>query len=102
MLVFVEVVGVKDEAVEEAQRAVLSFVLFAPFEGWLVVHCVSRWFAVSAVGLLLVSVLWARPWVRFQSNHESIVPNASEPFWAFARASGTLSKIHRSLVPENF
>ena len=49
---------------------------------------------------LLTSVTWTCPLVSFQISHESTVPNASLPASARARAPGTLSRIHATLVPE--
>ena len=46
------------------------------------------------------SVTCTAPRVRFQTSHESMVPKASSPFAARARAPGTLSSSHLSLVPE--
>ena len=48
---------------------------------------------------LLASVACTRPPVRFQTSQLSIVPKASSPFSARARAPGTLSSSHSSLVP---
>jgi hypothetical protein len=39
---------------------------------------------------------------RFQISHESIVPKASSPRAARARAPGVLSSSHWSLVPEKY
>ena len=51
---------------------------------------------------LLTSVTCTRPPVSCQTSHESTVPNASLPSAAFARAPGTLSRIHAILVPEKY
>src|SRR2546421_7103664 len=49
---------------------------------------------------LLGSVTCTRPPVKFQTSHESTVPNASFPAFALARAPATFLRIHSSLVPE--
>ncbi len=49
---------------------------------------------------LLWSVTWAAPPVSCQISQLSTVPNASSPASAWARAPGTWSRIHCSLVPE--
>src|SRR2546423_10485559 len=49
---------------------------------------------------LLGSVTCTRPPVKFQTSHESTVPNASVPAFALARAPETFLRIHWSLVPE--
>ena len=46
------------------------------------------------------SVMCRWPPVSFQTSHVSMVPNASRPASAAARAPLTLSSIHASLVPE--
>src|SRR6266566_151449 len=51
---------------------------------------------------LLGSVTCTRPPVKFQTSHESTVPNASLPAFALARAPGTLRSIHSSFVPEKY
>src|SRR5205807_8681732 len=51
---------------------------------------------------LLGSVTCTRPPVRFHTSHESTVPKASLPAFAFARAPGTLRSSHSSLVPEKY
>src|SRR3546814_10239327 len=45
---------------------------------------------------LVASVTCSVPPERFHISHESMVPNASSPRSARARASGTLSSSHRS------
>ena len=49
---------------------------------------------------LLTSVTCVAPPVSFQTSQVSTVPNASSPASARARAPGTLSRIHATLVPE--
>ena len=49
---------------------------------------------------LLESVTCSRPAVSCQTSQLSMVPNASSPASARARAPGTLSRIQASLVPE--
>ncbi len=64
----------------------------------------SHWPALMSQSIvrdaLLKSVTCCFPPVSFQTSHESIVPNASFPCSACFRASGTLSRIQRSLLPE--
>ena len=47
---------------------------------------------------LLASVTCTLPPVRFQTSHESTVPNASSPAFALARAPGTFCRIHCTFV----
>jgi hypothetical protein len=49
---------------------------------------------------LVASVAWDWPPVSFHSSQVSMVPKASSPFSARARAPGTLSSSQASLVPE--
>ena len=49
---------------------------------------------------LVTSVTWVEPLVSCQTSQLSIVPNASLPASALARAPGTLSRIHATLLPE--
>ena len=49
---------------------------------------------------LLASVTWASPPVRRQASQVSMVPKASSPRSARARAPGTVSRSQASLVPE--
>ena len=51
---------------------------------------------------LVGSVAWTLPPVRRDSRKQSIVPNASSPRSARARAPDTLSRIQASLVPEKY
>jgi len=51
---------------------------------------------------LLASVTWASPPVRCQASQVSMVPKASSPRSARARAPGTVSSSHASLVPEKY
>jgi hypothetical protein len=48
------------------------------------------------------SVMCFRPPESWNTSHESIVPKASSPRPARARAPGTLSSSHLSLVPEKY
>ncbi len=61
---------------------------------------------ISMVRLALVTSVRctppAGPPVRFQISHESTLPKSSSPFFARARAPGTLSSIHRILGPEKY
>ena len=50
----------------------------------------------------VISVTKTRPPVSFQMSHVSIVPKASSPRSARARAPGTLSRIQRILVAEKY
>ena len=49
---------------------------------------------------LLTSVTCVEPLVSFHTSQLSMVPNASLPASARARAPGTLSRIHATLLPE--
>ncbi len=51
---------------------------------------------------LVTSVACTRPAVRRHSRNESMVPKASSPRSARARAPATLSRIHATLVPEKY
>ena len=61
----------------------------------------SVWMLNSMVrDALVTSVTWVEPLVSFQISQLSMVPNASSPASALARAPGTLSRIHAILLPE--
>ena len=65
-------------------------------------HC-SAWMLNSIVREALVtSVTCSRPLVSFQISQVSIVPKASRPASARARAPGTLSRIQRILLAEKY
>ena len=49
---------------------------------------------------LLTSVMCVESLVSFHTSQLSMVPNASLPASALARAPGTLSRIHATLLPE--
>ena len=49
---------------------------------------------------LVTSVTWVESLVSCQISQLSMVPNASLPASALARAPGTLSRIHATLLPE--
>ena len=51
---------------------------------------------------LLASVTCTLPPVRFQTSHESTVPNASSPALALARAPFTFCRIHCTFVAEKY
>ncbi len=51
---------------------------------------------------LLTSVTCEAPPVSFHTSHESMVPNASLPAPARARAPGTLSSSHQILLAEKY
>jgi hypothetical protein len=55
---------------------------------------------ISVRAALVTSVACTRPPVRRQINQLSTVPKANSPRSARARAPGTASRIHASLVPE--
>ncbi len=50
----------------------------------------------------VTSVTCSEPPVSFQISHVSMVPNASSPASARARAPSTLSRIQRTLVAEKY
>ncbi len=63
----------------------------------------SAWMSKSSVReALLASVMCALPPDSCHAIHASTVPNASSPRSARARAPGTLSSSHASLVPEKY
>ena len=63
-------------------------------------HC-SVWMLNSIVrDALVTSVMCVAPLVSFQTSQLSMVPKASLPASALARAPGTLSRIQATLLPE--
>src|SRR4051812_20910857 len=62
---------------------------------------VSR-FRSRVLDAFVGSVTCDSPRVRFQINHESIVPNANFPEFASSRTAGTFFRIQRILVPEKY